>query len=109
MPRWRADDLECTDAGPLPPVEFGDLRGGNAPIFEMRAHPEWNDEADPARAKSDHRGTIEMIVVIMRDHDHVDWLQSLDWHRRRIKAAWPDRSKWRRALAPNRIDQDPLV
>lgn len=101
----RGDDLERTNARGLPPIQFDDTSGRDAPAFQMRTHAERHHEhCIPIRHGSNRR-PIEMVIVVMGNHDDVDPRQLAQPNGRGIPPLGPDPTQRRRSLAPQGIGQ----
>ena len=99
------------DARALPPVELDDARLGDAPVGEVGADPQRHDEGGVPAAladeivEGDDRATVEVIVVVVRDHHRVERRQLGERERRRVPGARADAGDRRRAVAPERIGE----
>jgi hypothetical protein len=77
--RWRAHDADAAELVLLPPVQL--LDAGDTLLREPASEPERHDEDRVVSGgETLHRGDIQVIVVIVRDHDHVDGRKALEGH-----------------------------
>ena len=76
VPGRCADQRELVDLGVLVPVEFDDALVGNAPITQVRADAERNDERGPlASSQREDRVDVEVVVMVVADDDRVQGRQ----------------------------------
>src|SRR3954451_15697604 len=89
----------------FPPVQLRNQRRSDAHGLEARAHAQrCHPRCTMLRESLDAEG-IEVIVMIVREQDHVDRWQLLDggWHF--VKSLRSSKAYRRRALTEHRIDE----
>ena len=106
VPRGRRRQCHARDLRLLVPVELLNLRRRDAPLLQVRADAERDEEARAALGERLDRLHVEVIVVVVRDQDRVDARQLVQGDRRLEEAARTDQGRRRHTLAPNRIRQD---
>ena len=100
-----AGQREPGDGAALPPVQLPDL--GDAELGEPRAEPERDQEARPMGLGEPLDGRhVEMVVVVVRDEDDVDWRQVLEREAGRGHALGTGEPDGARAIRPLRIGQN---
>jgi hypothetical protein len=72
------DQFERSNRRIFPPVELDDLLCGNTPFLEVGADPERYRESNSLGRERANDPRVEMVVVVVRDHDHID-----DWEIRK--------------------------
>ncbi len=103
--RQRVDRQARHHLDGVPPVDLLDLRRRYAPPREPGADPEGHHEPCPALAERHHRVAIEVVVVIVRHHDHVGQRQIRQRDRHWLEPLGPREADGRRAPRPHRIDE----
>jgi len=104
--RGGAGGAEHWRLGRLPPIALDCLTNPE----RMQQLPQ-SKRAEPQRVRKTRgdaadRPRIEMVVVIVREHDKVEWRERLEVEARRHQAPWTDPLQRRSAFAPHRIGQD---
>jgi hypothetical protein len=106
MLRRRARGAEGWCLERLPPVTFDDVpdtKGLQQWAQSQRAEP-WR--IGEAAGDAADRGRIEMVVVIVREQDNVEWRKSVEVQPRRHQATRTEPLQRRRTFAPDGIRQD---
>src|SRR6185369_4229617 len=103
MSSGRSDDLEFGNFRLIAPVKFSDLSLRNAPGLKMCTDSKRHHEPRSPCSQDLNSGHVEVIVVVMRDHDYVDTRQfrQRDW--RGVKPLRANPCEWRCAFAPDRV------
>ena len=91
----------------LPPVELGDALRRHAPGLQVRAHAQAGDEGHVGLGQQADRGMAQMVVVVVRDQHRVHRRHVVQAHRHGLESLGPGQLRWRRALAPHRIGEQP--
>jgi len=89
----------------FPPVQLVDALGRNAPGLQMCADAERGDEGHAGTRQHLDGRVVQVIVVVVRDHDHVHRRHIAQGHRRRLKALGAEQRAGRGARTPHRVGQ----
>ena len=105
----RGREAQAVHLHVLPPVELAHLLGGHAPGHEPVAHAQRaQEEVDPGRQGADG-GTVQMVVVVVREHHAAQRGQFMQGDGRRMKALGADEGKGRGALGKHRVGDPPAA
>ncbi len=100
---------EAADSGGLVPVQLAQPVRGDAPVLQVGADAERHGEHGVRAGQRLDRGQVEMVVVVVGDHHHVDLAERGQRQRHGVQ---PPRSGERErgaALAPDRVEQHPVA
>ena len=107
VPRRGCCEEEPVHLDLIPPVHLSDTILADAPVSKMRRDAQRRDENRGRRRQGLDRGLIEVVVVIVRDEDHVDLTERLQRDRRTIETTRPRPGERAHPRAPDRIRQHP--
>jgi hypothetical protein len=79
--------------------------GRHTPGLEVRTHAQRRDERHVALRQRTDRGVVEVVVVIVRDHDRVEGRQGTDRDGHRLKPLRARPLRWGGARTPHGICQ----
>ncbi len=97
---------QARDLRLLFPVELDDALARHSPLLQVRADAQRHEERRRLDAgERAHRRQVEMVVVVVRDHDRVHLGQRAEAGRDRVQPLGPDELRRRDPLAPHRIEQ----
>ncbi len=97
------------DPGRLLPVQFDQPVGRDAPVLQVRPDAQRDGEVRAGADQGADRVHVEVVVVVVGDHHHVDRAQGLQRDRVRVQPARADAGDRGAALAPDRVEQHPTA
>ncbi|MDT4856828.1 hypothetical protein FQZ97_912310 [compost metagenome] len=90
----------------FPPVQLGDALGRHAPGLQVGAHAQRRDEGHGAVFRQGvDGGVVEVVVVVVRDHDHIDLGHLAQPQGHGLEALGAEQAKRRGACAPDRVGE----
>ncbi len=99
---------EAADLGRLVPVQFAQSVRGHAPVFEMGADAERHGEDGVGAGQFLDGGHVQVVVVVVRDDDHVDRAEGRQRQGNRVQPAGAGEGERGAALAPHRVEEHPV-
>ncbi len=109
VPRGSRRESQTAELDLAPPVTLDDTLGRDAPVLEMGADAERHDIQRRALAERLHGAMVEVVVVVVRDHDGIDGGQLVDGERCLVKARRPSPGEGGWSLAQHRVHEHPMA
>ncbi len=87
----RRDKFERTQLGTLPPVQLHNRCLGNTPLAQVLTNAQRDQESPDLGRELFNRPLVQMVVMIMADHDGGDIreLSDIQWYRMKPLGSHP--------------------
>ncbi len=100
---------EAADPRRVVPVQFAQAVLGDAPVLQVRADAEGHGEQGVRAGQLLDRGQVQVVVVVVGDHDGVDRAERGQRQGRGVQPLGSGEGERRAALTPHGVEQDPVT